>query len=1133
MIAGEDYFRSLEEEVSRLYDVASRARSLGLDVSTEVEVAVGNTLAERIVALFGVPEVGEVVARWVERASSKVEAAFGVISDLVSSRGGGDEWIAELALRVGLAVVTDAVVSAPVEGIGSVRIKSRGGRRHLAVYYNGPIRTAGGTEGALTVLMADYIRQRLGLPRYSPTREEVERYVEEVSLYRRVVHLQYNSTPDEVRLAASNLPVEVTGPPTEQVEVSTYRNVPGVETNRLRGGAVLVLNDCVLQKRRKLAKIVSWLRDGMSFDDSCWRWILSDSGGGGGSPEPAPSDKYMKDAVVGRPILAHPSRPGGFRLRYGRARNTGLASVGVHPATMILLDEFLAVGTQVRIQMPGKSAVVMPVDSIEGPIVLLDDGSVVRVESERRAREVKGRVREIIHLGDVLVAFGEFLENNHPLVPPAWTEEWWAAEVRERGGEADPRGLSYREAREISLRLGVPIHPRWTYFWHDLDPEEVALLASRMRRDGGALVGPPEVKGILERLGVPHRVDGGSVVVEGEDAEALSDSLGGPPRRVDLSGCSDGLEAVNRLAPYEVRAKAPVRIGMRVGRPEKARPRKMRPPVNVLFPLGNLPGQSRQFSTALKQGGRVSVQVALRRCPSCGLETPSYSCRRCGSRTEELYFCPRCGRRLAPGAQCSEHPGESPAPYSEVVVDLSSELGGATERLGVSIDPAKLRGVKGLTNRDKRPEPLEKGVLRAKWGLFVFKDGTIRFDATNAALTHFTPREAGVSVEKLRELGYDRDVNGEPLERDDQLLPLKVQDILIPREAAEYLFRVSKFVDELLVRFYGMEPYYNLSSPEDVVGHLVLTISPHTFVVNVARVVGITDADVIFAHPYLHAAKRRNVDGDEDSIVLALDCLLNFSRSYLPSTPGGREDSPLIMVTRLDLDYVDDECYNMEVVEEYPLEFFRAASEGADPFSLAGGVVPTVGTELERGVEFPVILFTAETSSIVAGPLESTYRRLKSMMQKLESHVALVEKIRAVDPEDAIRRAMDHHFLRDIAGNLRKFGSQEFRCLSCNAKYRRPPLSGVCPRCGGRLTLTIHPGTAVKYLEPTRRILTKYELRGYALQRVRLLEEEALSTFASLSRARSTTLELEEGPPEPREPARRERDVFRDLTVFL
>ena len=45
----------------------------------------------------------------------------------------------------------------------------------------------------------------------------------------------------------------------------------------------------------------------------------------------------------------------------------------------------------------------------------------------------------------------------------------------------------------------------------------------------------------------------------------------------------------------------------------------------------------------------------------------------------------------------------------------------------------------------------------------LFRDGTIRYDATDAPLTHFYPNEIGTNWEKLRELGYDKDVYGKLL----------------------------------------------------------------------------------------------------------------------------------------------------------------------------------------------------------------------------------------------------------------------------------------------------------------------------------------------------------------------------------
>jgi DNA polymerase II large subunit DP2. len=67
----------------------------------------------------------------------------------------------------------------------------------------------------------------------------------------------------------------------------------------------------------------------------------------------------------------------------------------------------------------------VPVDSIEGPIVKLKNGDVVKIDSIKQARELKKDVVEILFLGDMLVAFGEFLRNNQTLYPSGWCEEWW------------------------------------------------------------------------------------------------------------------------------------------------------------------------------------------------------------------------------------------------------------------------------------------------------------------------------------------------------------------------------------------------------------------------------------------------------------------------------------------------------------------------------------------------------------------------------------------------------------------------------------------------------------------------------------------------------------------------------------
>jgi DNA polymerase II large subunit len=89
------------------------------------------------------------------------------------------------------------------------------------------------------------------------------------------------------------------------------------------------------------------------------------------------------------------------------------------------------------------------------------------------------------------------------------------------------------------------------------------------------------------------------------------------------------------------------------------------------------------------------------------------------------------------------------------------------------------KGVKELINKEKIAEPLSKGLIRQGFGLTVFKDGTVRFDATNSPLTHFKPKWIGTTIEKLKELGYTHDKNDEPLSNPNQIVELRMQDIII------------------------------------------------------------------------------------------------------------------------------------------------------------------------------------------------------------------------------------------------------------------------------------------------------------------------------------------------------------------
>jgi DNA polymerase II large subunit len=431
--------------------------------------------------------------------------------------------------------------------------------------------------------------------------------------------------------------------------------------------------------------------------------------------------------------------------------------------------------------------------------------------------------------------------------------------------------------------------------------------------------------------------------------------------------------------------------------------------------------------------------------------------------------------------------------YQRQAFNFRELLEGTCSSLGVPL-PKLLKGVKGLTNEDKTPEIIEKGVLRAKHDLSVYKDGTIRFDATNAPLTHFKPAEVGVTVEKLRQLGYYHDTRGVPLSDPNQICELKIQDVVIPRNAGEYFVQTANFIDELLVRVYKLPSYYNIKSPDDLVGHLIMGLAPHTCVSIIGRIVGFTDLKVCYAHPIWHSAKRRDCDGDEDAVMLALDILLNFSRRYLPAQIGGIMDAPLLVIPFVNTKEVQRQAHDFDVDGVYSLEFYEKTLEKVEAKQVSS-MIDLVSHRLGTEAQFEGFKFTTPVSNINLGNSESAYKQFKSMIEKLNMQLELGEKIDAVDVRHVALKVLTTHFIRDIAGNLRAFSTQAFRCKSCNKRFRRLPLRGKCPFCGGSLTLTVYRGGIEKYLDAAQRLIDKYDLPKYYAQRIALIKDEIKSMF--------------------------------------
>ncbi len=1153
MASEEQYINDIKKKIDYAYKIANTARSKGYDPEETVNIPLAKNMAERVEGLVSVV-APQIMNKGLPRRIKELEAIYGQLDWRVALKISLEtaqqkfctfetqKDAIETGIRVGLAYLTLGVVASPLEGFVELKIRKRkDGNNYFSLMYSGPIRSAGGTAGALSVVIADYLRRSMGYDTYDPTEKEIRRMVTELYDYHeRVTNLQYLPSEKEIRFLVSNLPVQIDGDASEETQVSNYKDIERIDTNRIRSGPCLVIGECVAQKAVKIwSQIKRWSEE---FNLDNWAFLqefIQLQKEIKTKEKPAkkgiePIYTYIQDLVAGRPVLTHPSAVGGFRLRYGRCRTSGYSASAIHSATMIVLNKYIAIGTQLKVERPGKATAITMCDCTEGPIVKLNDGSVVKVDSEQKAKEALNSVKEILFLGDILISYGDFLNRAHTLVPAGYCEEWWSLEV-ERAmvnlfGSLDYYKLSQltgidaellekltkeyffkkpdaKTAIVLSKILGVPLHPCYTYYWKTISREDFFELlkwfASAKTEFDGTTVNKiilpknESAKRVLELLGVPHLfVNNEFTIIEKEDAGILYTIL-----KLDGKNfygqykdyeTDDVLEMINSKCEIKHRDKSGTFIGARMGRPEKAKVRKLDGDPHTLFPIGKEGGKLRSFQSAMVIGS-VEAEFPVYFCGNCKKGTVLSVCEQCGTKTKKMNYCNSCG--LIENEECMHGKAAS---FNTQRIDIGYYFKNILKRLNMQHYPDLIKGVRGTSSKNHIPEHFAKGILRAKYDIPVNRDGTTRYDMTQLPMTHFKPKEIGASIEELKRLGYYNDIHGLELTNQEQILELKPQDIILPKceEAPEpgankILYNLGFFIDELLVSLYNLEKFYNLESEQGLIGQLVVALAPHTSAGIIGRIIGFSKTQAFYAHPLFHAATRRDCDGDEASVTLLMDVLLNFSRQFLSSSRGSTQDTPLVLTSILIPTEVDDMVFDLDIMERYPIEFYEATQGYKSPWDVKIDRFADILNSEERHS----ISYTHPVSNINLGVKCSSYKTIPSMEDKLKGQMELAEKIRAVDAADVARLVIEKHFLRDIRGNLRKFSMQQFRCSKCSEKYRRPPLAGKCLSCGSRLIFTVSEGAITKYLEPAISLSNKYNLPPYLKQVLELTKNRVEGVF--------------------------------------
>lgn len=1133
------YFEDLEKQVLFNYSKAEEARKKGLDPVSSVEVPVATSLAERVVGLVSVlyPQINDkrIVSRILilEKEQGPLDPAVALLIAEEIAREKFCKFTSHLeaieaGIRVAIGYLTLGYVSSPIEGFIQLKLKKTSkGEDYFAPYYSGPIRSAGGSEAAFSLVVVDYLREAFGYARYDPTDDEVKRGIHECYEYHdRITNLQYLPSEQELDFLLRNIPVQISGDASEEIQVFNYKDLPRIETNFLRSGFCLVTGEGLAQKAPKVLKRVLKLKE-KGFKLSDWGWLeefvklqkkLKENKAGNASRVGA---TYIQDLVGGRPVFAHPSQSGSFRLRYGRCRNTGYSTLALHPATMAITEGFIAVGTQLKIEKPTKGCTIASCDTIDGPIVLLNDGSVKKATSFEEAMKLNNQVKEIIYLGDMLVPYGDFFNRNHTLEKPSYVEQYWLEQLKKAGGNSDLHP-DFVTAAKLSREFNIPLHSDYIYYWHEIEQVDLQALLDWIAHGSireGVLVLPyhrndkerfSKGKRALEIIGCEHRVATEDVVLSHKDSLALLFNIGLEDLSLNLADHVDSLskilqenkelsslELINKFSKLKIEDKSGTFIGARMGRPEKAKLRKLIGSPHALFPVGEEGGRLRSILEAI-EAGKVTAEFVLYYCDSCKQETIYPKCERCESQCRKTSYIPENFQ----GGQIIEQDGKiRELSYKRRAIDIRHYFESAKKKIGLRIEdlPVVVKGVTGTSNKDHSCENLAKGLLRAKYNLHVNKDGTIRYDMTEMPLTHFRPNEIGTSIEKLRSLGYEKDVKGNRLETNDQLLEMFPHDIILPscpespdERADDVFLNVAHFIDDEFEKLYDLPKFFNATKREDLVGALLGCMSPHTSATAVGRLIGFSKIQALLASPYIHAAMRRDCDGDEAAVMFLMDLLLNFSRKFIPSHRGGTQDAPLVLNMRIRANEVDDMIFDVDVSDHIPIELYEAAKEKKHPSEVK---MEQIKGRLGGDREFTDLHFSYDTTDLNSGPLCSSYKTLPTMQDKVDKMMFLCKKIRAVDVSDVARLIIERHFIRDTRGNLRKFSMQVFRCIGCNEKYRRPPLVGKCLKCGGKLIFTISHGSILKYMQPALDLANTYKVSPYLLESLELNQMYIESIF--------------------------------------
>jgi DNA polymerase II large subunit len=846
----------------------------------------------------------------------------------------------------------------------------------------------------------------------------------------------------------------------------------------------------LLQNKQFLLKL------SRTINDSDWDWISNLTG-----------KNTKKDHKKINKIIVAKSQVGGFNLVSGTAQNTSFDTIGIHPSIAELFNNVIVPGSLVEVPGFGHFTVAI-VDKLSPPYVKLDSGDRVYLKTAEMSKKLKPKITKVIYCGDLLITPERLTYRKKSTIKPGYNiHQWLFDATRSLSGNktnfktefqssetldsvliTGAGNISLEEAIKISKHLGIPLYPKYLLNWKMITLNELGLLPEsingsdshtnngflRLKRDENII-------SILERLGVEFFVENDQLRVEDFYAELLLNLSNNKLNSNLKESTYNTLIYIGNIFGCVIEDKLGDFVGLSViirdPRESLSEPRALS---HSLFPASSREGRGYDIISFCRLPDPVMLKI--RECPTCKKVFPYNVCPICGNNTEQKFYCLKCKRYEEKEiCQVCDSPTRE---FFYGTLDWRALLENAVQKCQVQ-PYAPLKGIKRNDWSSRDVERLEKGILRQRNNLLVYKDGIIKYPIMNSPIFAFTPKQVSTRVDKLRELGYEVDICGKRLENDEQFLYIKPQDVIIPFNVADQLRKVADFIDESLAKIYGLPTYYNINTLDDLTGQLIIGQSPLNTSGLLGRIIGFTEANVCFAHPIWHANKGSNCRGQSDYVMLLLDALINFSAHFTePNTPdiiGTLQSLKLFANTELipslktwDTFLTENDKFGANLRDE------NTNNELSEPTTI---LYPK-----------PYSQFTMLSSAITSVQNTSSIKTMDEL-EIIDTQIKVANLSSSLDSHEVAKNILMKKLLPRTLETIVNYTTQEFKCKNCGKSYRRMTVRGLCISCEKKLQPSFTYNHILRYIQTLEHISSSISIDESTKETVKYIKENFESLF--------------------------------------